>query len=81
MSKLVGDSNAIYLLQASGAAHVGGGGLAMGDAEYDDWIATGTGAHNNDGNYDFGIGVDDSTISRTEPPARRLRRCPTVADS
>jgi hypothetical protein len=60
-STLTGDSGAIYLLQASGAGTVGGNGLGMGDAEYDDWSANG-GANNNDGKCDFGIGVDETDI-------------------
>jgi hypothetical protein len=60
-STLTGDSSAIYLLQASGAGIAGGNGLGMGDAEYDDWSATG-GANNNDGKCDFGIGVDETDI-------------------
>jgi hypothetical protein len=59
-STVTGKSGAIYLLQASGAALVGAGNLGMGDAEYDDWSATGGGANNNDGPCDFGIGVDET---------------------
>jgi hypothetical protein len=62
-STLTGDSSAIYLLQASGAGTVGGNGLGMGDADYDDWSATG-GANNNDGDCDFGIGVDETDICK-----------------
>lgn len=61
-SMLTAASTAVYLLQASGAVRAGGGGLKMGDADYDDWQASGAGANNNDGTYDFGIGVDESDI-------------------
>jgi hypothetical protein len=59
-SNLTGASGTVYLLQASGATLVGAGNLGMGDAEYDDWSATGAGANNNDGPCDFGIGVDET---------------------
>lgn len=56
-----GESNAVYLIQASSAVRCGGGGAGMGDADYDDWNATGAGANNNDGACDFGVGVDETT--------------------
>jgi hypothetical protein len=59
-STVTGKSGVIYLLQASGAALVGAANLGMGDAEYDDWSATGIGANSNDGPCDFGIGVDET---------------------
>jgi hypothetical protein len=61
-STMTANSGDIYLLQASGAAFVGAANLGMGDAEYDDWSATGGGANNNDGACDFGIGVDETDI-------------------
>jgi hypothetical protein len=53
-------SNAVYLIEASGAVRCGGGKLGLGDAEYDDWNVMGAGANNNDGTCDFGVGVDES---------------------
>jgi hypothetical protein len=63
--KVTTEAGAIYLLQASGAATVGGGGLQLGDAEYDDFAATPGGNGFNDGEScaDFGIGVDELTVS------------------
>jgi hypothetical protein len=60
-SKLTSDSKTVYLLQSAGAGLVGGNGLHLGDADYDDWSTTG-GANNNDGLCDFGIGVDEVGI-------------------
>jgi hypothetical protein len=62
-SPQAGESNAVYLLQASGGVPCGGGGTGLGDAEYDDWGATGAGANNDDGPTDFGIGVDEMTTN------------------
>jgi hypothetical protein len=62
-SAQAGESNAVYLLQASGAVRCGGGGLTLGDADYDDWGATGAGANNDDGPCDFGVGVDEASMN------------------
>jgi hypothetical protein len=62
-SAQAGESNTMYLLQASGAVRCGGGGLMLGDAEYDDWAATGAGANNDDGPCDFGVGVDEASTN------------------
>ncbi|HVZ87021.1 MAG TPA: hypothetical protein VHG72_08630 [Polyangia bacterium] len=62
-SPQAGVSNTVYLLQASGGVRCGGGGLGLGDAEYDDWGATGAGANNDDGPCDFGVGVDEATTN------------------
>jgi len=56
-------NNAVYLLQASGGVRCGGGGLTLGDADYDDWGATGAGANNDDGPCDFGVGVDEASMN------------------
>jgi hypothetical protein len=69
---------AVYLLQASGAGKVGGGGLGLGDAEYMDWAADGAGANEGEASADFGLGVDESRDAvkdvghgaRYEPRAR-----------
>jgi hypothetical protein len=58
-----GESNAVYLLQASGGVRCGGGGLTLGDADYDDWGPTGAGANNDDGPCDFGVGVDEASMN------------------
>jgi hypothetical protein len=61
MGKVATTAGAVYLLQASSAAICGGGGLHMGDAEYMDWSAAGTGFNDGEGKADFGIGVDEPT--------------------
>jgi hypothetical protein len=61
MGKVATSATAVYLLQASSAAICGGGGLHMGDAEYMDWSAAGTGFNDGEATADFGIGVDEPT--------------------
>ncbi len=51
----------VYLLQASGAGMVGGGGLKLGDAEYMDWDADGNRRNEGEAGADFGIGVDETS--------------------
>jgi hypothetical protein len=51
----------VYLLQASGAGKVGGGGLKLGDAEYMDWDAEGNRRNEGEAGADFGIGVDETS--------------------
>jgi len=63
--------SAVYLLQCSGEATVGGAG-GLGDADYMDY---GTDANPNpagaldvgDNNTDYGVGVDDTIITHTTP--------------
>jgi hypothetical protein len=52
----------IYVLQASGAGAVGGGGVRLGDAEYMDWGADGKGRNEGEAGADFGIGVDEPEV-------------------
>jgi hypothetical protein len=62
MTKLVTQLGVIYLLQASGAGGVGGGGLKLGDADYMDWTADGTGKNEGEAGIDFGVGVDEPVV-------------------
>jgi hypothetical protein len=57
----------VYLLEASSAGVVGGGGLHMGDADYMDWDATGMGKNDGEGGADFGVSVDEPVAMG--PPA------------
>lgn len=58
--------SSVYLLQCAGQGKVGGGGLGMGDAEYMDYRADGTGKEDiGDGNTDYGLGVDEADLSKT----------------
>jgi hypothetical protein len=66
-SKALPTAGAVYLLEASSAGIVGGGGLHMGDAEYMDWDATGMGHNDGEGGADFGISVDEPVAMG--PPA------------
>ncbi len=54
----------LYLLQASGAGAVGGGGTHEGDAEYMDWDVTGEGKNEGEAGADFGIGVDELIVPK-----------------
>ncbi|MDP8999999.1 MAG: hypothetical protein M3O46_07800, partial [Myxococcota bacterium] len=58
------DKAAVYLLQASGAAICGGGGLSMGDADYMDWTAAGAGFNDGEAGVDFGLGVDELNVGQ-----------------
>jgi hypothetical protein len=48
----------VYLLQAAGESQVGGKGH-NGDAEFDDYSATGTGSNEGEGGADFGVCVNE----------------------
>ena len=63
----------VYLLQCSGQGKVGGARAGMGDADYMDYDSTtGVGAVDvGDNNTDYGVGVDDSTITHTNPATPR----------
>jgi hypothetical protein len=63
-----------YLLQASGAGKVGGGGLKMGDAEYMDWDEVGNRANEGEAGADFGIGVDELEYTRMGGAAYKPRQ-------
>jgi len=63
---LTTSNSVIYLLQTSGAGHVGGGGLAQGDAEYMDYRADGSGAVDvGDHHIDYGLGVDEADLTKS----------------
>jgi len=56
----------VYLLQAAGDGHVGGGGLGRGDAEYMDYRADGSGCEDiGDNNIDYGLGVDEADTAKS----------------
>lgn len=56
----------IYLLRCTGEAKVGGNGLGLGDAEYMDYQADGSGQEDiGDANTDYGLGVDEADQSKT----------------
>ena len=63
------EKGAIYVLKGEGTGVVGGGKL--GDAEYDDFSPTGTGALDGEGGVDFGIGVDEPNIKANYPRLRK----------
>lgn len=69
-------AGAVYLLQAAGEVQVGGPGN-LGDAEFHDYRADGSGSNEGEAGVDFGLGVDEPTIpvSTTGPhhPQRRLK--------
>jgi len=60
---------AVYVLEGAGTGVVGGGKL--GDAEYDDFSPTGTGALEGEGGVDFGIGVDEPNTKANYPRLRK----------
>ena len=56
----------VYLLQCAGQGRVGGGGIGMGDADYMDYNADGSGQVDiGDGNTDYGLGVDEADLSKS----------------
>jgi hypothetical protein len=63
----------VYLLQASGAGKVGGGGTHQGDAEYMDWTPEGVGQNEGEAGADFGIGVDEIEFMRMSGAAYKPR--------
>jgi hypothetical protein len=69
-------AGSVYLLQAAGELQVGGPGR-MGDAEFHDYRADGSGDNEGEAGVDFGLGVDEPEIpaSTTGPshPQRRLK--------
>jgi hypothetical protein len=68
-SKATTEKGAVYVLKAEGTGVVGGGKL--GDAEYDDFSPTGTGALEGEGGVDFGIGVDEPNTKANYPRLRK----------
>jgi hypothetical protein len=62
MSTMTTEAGKLYVLQAAGAGKVGGGGTHLGDADYMDWAADGTGANEGEAGADFGIGVDETQL-------------------
>lgn len=64
----------VYLLQASGAGRVGGGGMELGDAEYMDWDAEGNRRNEGEAGADFGIGVDETSYVKMRGSAYTPRR-------
>jgi hypothetical protein len=60
-STMVPAQSVVYLLQASGQGKVGGNNLGMGDADWMDYAANGSGKVDiGDQNVDYGLGVDES---------------------
>jgi hypothetical protein len=68
-SKVMPQKGAVYVLEGAGTGVVGGG--KKGDAEYDDFSPTGTGALEGEGGVDFGIGVDEPDIKANNPRLRK----------
>ena len=65
-TSMIATNSVVYLLQASGSGHVGGGGLGRGDAEYMDYKADGAGAEDvGDHNIDYGLGVDEADLTQS----------------
>lgn len=76
-SRHVPGAGEIYVLEAAGVGGVGGGGLKVGDAEYMDFAADGSGRNEGEAGVDFGIGVDEPAVRLDLPqgsahPQRRL---------
>lgn len=69
MSKATTTKGAVYVLEGAGTGVVGGG--KKGDAEYDDFSPTGTGALEGEGGVDFGIGVDEPNTKANDPRLRK----------
>jgi hypothetical protein len=66
LTTLTTSPGVVYLLQAAGDGHVGGGGLGRGDAEYMDYRADGTGCEDiGDNNIDYGLGVDEADTGKS----------------
>ena len=66
--------NTIYLLRCAGQATVGGNGLGMGDADWMDYAANGSGQEDiGDANTDYGLGVDEPFVgaANTNTPRKR----------
>ena len=66
--------NTIYLLQCNGQAKTGGNGLGMGDADWMDYAADGTGKEDiGDANTDYGLGVDEPFVGAANSNTPRKR--------
>jgi hypothetical protein len=64
----------IYLLQCDGQAKTGGNGLGMGDADWMDYAADGTGKEDiGDANTDYGLGVDEPFVGAANSNTPRKR--------
>jgi hypothetical protein len=68
MSAMTPENNKLYILQASGTGKVGGGGTALGDAEYMDWPADGSKYNEGEAGADFGVGIDESEVLGQKGP-------------
>jgi hypothetical protein len=68
-SRMKGEPGAVYLLQAAGEVQVGGP-RHMGDAEFHDYRADGTGFNEGENEVDFGVGVDEPVIGPGHDPRR-----------
>jgi hypothetical protein len=66
-SRLKGEAGAVYLLEAAGEVQVGGP-RHMGDAEFHDYRANGTGFNEGENDVDFGVGVDEPVIGTGHDP-------------
>ena len=67
-SMMAPQKDKLYVLQASGTGKVGGGGTALGDAEYMDWDVEGTRYNEGEGGADFGVGIDESDVLGQKGP-------------
>lgn len=64
----------VYLLQCDGQAHVGGNGLAKGDADWMDYADNGTGQVDiGDAKTDYGLGVDEPFVGMANSNTPRKR--------
>jgi hypothetical protein len=60
------EKGTVYLLQAAGSGKTGGANLGLGDADWMDWSADGTGKEDiGDNNVDYGLGVDEANTAVT----------------
>jgi hypothetical protein len=74
MTTVVPTLGAVYLLQCDGEAKTGGNNLGMGDADWMDYAADGTGQEDiGDANTDYGLGVDEPFVGSANSNTPRKR--------
>jgi hypothetical protein len=65
-TQMTPEKGTVYLLQAAGSGKTGGANLGLGDADWMDWSADGTGKEDiGDNNVDYGLGVDEANTAVT----------------
>ena len=65
-TQMTPEKGTVYLLQAAGSGKTGGANLGLGDADWMDWAADGTGKEDiGDNHVDYGLGVDEANTAVT----------------